>query len=444
MQWTPDSVLALAPDSSSIKAAKKLLNMSKWSNIGASERAIWGECQGSGKKPYLTRIDLEDGPAFKCSCPSRKFPCKHGLALFLLRLEHPSSFNNSDAPDWVSEWLEDRTKRAQTQTKKAETKAKQEADPAAAAKRAEQRAAKVQAGLQELELWLHDLLRQGLANIQGRPYSFWDEIASRLVDAQASGLANRLRALGSLAAYGDRSLAYNNTDALLERLGQLHLLLEGYKRLDTLNPDLQADVKSLIGWTQDQKEVLKQDGVTDRWQVLGQMTSYESNLRTQRSWLRGEQSGEWGLVLEFSFGGKPFEYNLVPNTVFEGELVFFAGNAPKRALIKERQAVVALSELNAQDDILSATEGYANALACQPWLERYPMLLARVQPVPDPERWYVTDSTHRLPLVSRSKRIWSLLALSGGHAIDLFGEWSGRSLVPLAASVNGETLRLDV
>ncbi|MEM6430792.1 MAG: SWIM zinc finger family protein, partial [Deinococcota bacterium] len=346
--------------------------------------------------------------------------------------------------DWVSEWLEERAKRAETKAKKAETKTKQEADPAAAAKRAQQREANIQSGLQELELWLHDLLRQGLANIQGRPYSFWDEMASRMVDAQASGLASRLRTLGSLAAYGQRSVGQQKTDVMLEHLGQLHLLLEGYKRLSTLRPDLQADVKSLIGWTQDHKEVLKQDGITDRWQVLGQMTSYESKLRTQRSWLRGEQSGEWGLVLEFSFGAKPFEYNLVPNTMFEGEVVFFAGNAPRRALIKERQVVVALSEFNAQDDILSATEGYANALACQPWLERYPMLLTKVQPVPDTEQWYVTDRTYRLPLVSRSKRIWSLLALSGGHPLDLFGEWNGRSLEPLAASVNGEMLRLDV
>ncbi len=42
-----------------------------------------GLCQGSGRQPYQARVDLAE-PAFKCSCPSRKFPCKHGLALLLL------------------------------------------------------------------------------------------------------------------------------------------------------------------------------------------------------------------------------------------------------------------------------------------------------------------------------------------------------------------------
>ncbi len=34
------------------------------------EAAVCGLCQGSGKNPYQTQIDLI-GPAFRCSCPSR-------------------------------------------------------------------------------------------------------------------------------------------------------------------------------------------------------------------------------------------------------------------------------------------------------------------------------------------------------------------------------------
>ena len=39
--------------------------------------------QGSAASPYQTGIDLSE-PAFQCTCPSHKFPCKHGLGLFLL------------------------------------------------------------------------------------------------------------------------------------------------------------------------------------------------------------------------------------------------------------------------------------------------------------------------------------------------------------------------
>ena len=83
--WSIEAIEALAPDTSSIKAASKLKTTTKWQELAFNERIIWGLCKGSGKNPYQTQIDLQ-GPAFKCSCPSRKFPCKHALALFHLAM----------------------------------------------------------------------------------------------------------------------------------------------------------------------------------------------------------------------------------------------------------------------------------------------------------------------------------------------------------------------
>lgn len=42
-----------------------------------------GECTGSGKSNYITSADYIDeaNPVFRCSCPSRQFPCKHSIGL---------------------------------------------------------------------------------------------------------------------------------------------------------------------------------------------------------------------------------------------------------------------------------------------------------------------------------------------------------------------------
>ena len=80
-RWTAATVKSV--DTASAKAAKGLVVPAKWPTLGASEAALWGECQGSGSKPYQVQIDPSE-PAFRCTCPSRKFPCKHGLALMLL------------------------------------------------------------------------------------------------------------------------------------------------------------------------------------------------------------------------------------------------------------------------------------------------------------------------------------------------------------------------
>src|SRR5438034_388094 len=110
--WTAEQILALAPDAGSQKAGRDLASARKWKTLGRSEGAegaVWGECQGSGKDPYQTQIDLSE-PAFRCSCPSRKFPCKHGLGLFLLFAASPGDFAQSEPPAWVADWLAGRAK----------------------------------------------------------------------------------------------------------------------------------------------------------------------------------------------------------------------------------------------------------------------------------------------------------------------------------------------
>lgn len=244
--WTTEQILALAPDASSAKNGKALATPRKWLSLGKNEQAVWGECQGSGKTPYQAQIDLTE-TAFRCSCPSRKFPCKHGLGLFLLSSSEPTAFTSNTPPEWVSEWL---NTRSQKRAKKS-APAAPVVNPAAQAKRSQQRYKKVEAGIQDLELWLRDLVRQGLAAVQSQPYSFWDGVAARMVDAQAPGIARQLREMASIPHSGA-----SWQERLLSQLGRLHLLIQGFKHLNTLPAATQADIRSLIGWTQSQEELL--------------------------------------------------------------------------------------------------------------------------------------------------------------------------------------------
>src|SRR5947199_4727332 len=104
-RWRVDEVLKLAPDGSSAGAARRLSRSGVWSQAGSSGSLLWGKCQGSAREPYQVTIDLNE-PSFRCTCPSRKHPCKHGLGLLLLWAEGDGSVADDARPagfaaDWV-------------------------------------------------------------------------------------------------------------------------------------------------------------------------------------------------------------------------------------------------------------------------------------------------------------------------------------------------------
>jgi hypothetical protein len=59
LQLTEDQIYELAPDEASKKAGRDLAAPAKWVTKGINEQALWGECQGSGSKPYQTQVDLD-------------------------------------------------------------------------------------------------------------------------------------------------------------------------------------------------------------------------------------------------------------------------------------------------------------------------------------------------------------------------------------------------
>jgi hypothetical protein len=434
MALTADQILALAPDAASASAGRSLSSGSKWSNLGANPDALWGECQGSGSKPYQAQVDLSE-PAFKCSCPSRKFPCKHGLALYLLFAAQPAKFTADTAPDWVTTWLDSRRQRAEKAAEKAVEKAaapEKAVDLAAQAKRAAQREQKVAAGLDELELWLTDLIRAGLAHARQQPYGYWDTMAKRLVDAQAPGLARRVKALvpGGQGSGWDQDL--------LHKLGSLHLLVQAARRLEELPPGLRDDVRTLIGWTTREEELLSQTGVHDEWWVVGQTVELEENLRVIRSWLYGRTHRQFALILQFAYPSQTLAPAAVPGTKFHGELVYFPASVPLRAIIKARTEAEPLEHPSLEDvppvTISANLESYADTLASNPWQDTVPMLLTGAHVLPAEIGWSLAIESESLPLHPDFQPRWHLLAASGGRPLTLWGTWNGQSFRPFGAA----------
>jgi len=428
MDLSIDRVLQLSPDAASASAGKKLATPKSWGNLGRSSTAMWGECQGSAL--YQTRISLAD-ISYKCSCPSRKFPCKHVLGLLLLAAGNAAAVPTGEAPQWVAEWL---AKKAASPKQQARAEKGAPVDAAAQAKRAEKRLSRVAEGIEQLELWMSDLVRSGLAGLENQGATFWEAQAARLVDAQAPGLAGRLRRMstipGSSADWPAR---------VADHLGRLTLLTHAFGRLDALEPPLQHDLRQAIGWTVSQDELDSgAEVVRDQWLLAAQLHEDDDRVRVQRNWLFGTMTGRSALLLQFSPGNAPFPDVFVPGSSIDAELAYYPSAYPQRARVVARHDLktTEVARLPGHDSCESLLDEVAGALCKQPWLERFPCMLRQVTPQMADRRWHVRDATgEALPLEGGAH--WKLQGLSGGKPLDVAGEWDGNAVLALAAVAEG-------
>lgn len=421
----------MAPDESSKKSGKELANPSKWVKREISERAIWGECQGSGKLPYQTQVDLIN-VAFKCTCPSRKFPCKHGLGLLLLLARDKKIFTPSQEPDWVTAWIDNRSKKEEQKTDKKE-KAKK-VDPAAQEKRQQNRLKRVEEGMTDLRLWLKDIVRNGLVNIPGKDPGYFESMARRMVDAQAPGLAGMVRSLGSINLFQDGWQTY-----FLDQLLRIYLVLEGFTQLSTLSQDLQDELMSLIGFTQNQDEIKSEAGIRDDWFVLAKRTDKEDNLTTERNWLYGSNSKRFALILQFYVKGQFPEINLMPGSTVDASLVYFKGANPLRALIKQQFGLRAATNIEGLKNWSDASAHISEVHASNPWMYNIPVLIENVTPVKSSNEWILKDEQGKgVNIRSGNQSLWKLMAISGGLPLRVFAIGKENNFEPLGTWVNGQ------
>jgi hypothetical protein len=485
-RWTDEQVVALAPGR--IGAARAVAEPSTWHGLGADERALWGQCGGSGREPYDVAVDHVTVQA-QCSCPSRQRPCKHALALLLLWAH--GQVPPGDRPARLGRWLAANAARFQQSPAPAGAPAgpadvagvddpadagdapdaaeggadagpggtdegsggdgpgdgevgeapaadRDESSPPPGIERDSTRAQRVAAGLAELDRWLIDRMRAGIADPALGSYATWDAVAARLVDAQASGLANRVRRVG--AAVGARPDWH---DHVLAEIGVLHLLARAGQRLGQLPPNLADGVAAAIGWQVRQADVLANTPDTDTWLVAGRSDTLEDRIVVRRLWLHGAQHG-WAMLLSFAAFGQSLDAWPSVGMTLQGDIHRYPGMIRLRALLGDVTATTAATDASTLGGTIA--EGCAAvgaALAAEPWLERYPLAVRATATLAN-GRWLLTDGEGALPLATAATtdELATLLAATAGQPAVVVAEWTPQGVVPVA--VHTATRSLDV
>lgn len=447
----------LAPDQSSLAAAKKLLKPSQWPTLQDNgEGLIWGECQGSGATPYRIAVTEADA-GYKCTCPSRKFPCKHSLALMWMRADNLAPFAPGTPPQWVNDWLGKRrgptpgaaapkageavaerpsiaaVVEEETQVADAETEARAEAQRA---RNRAQRESLIADSIGAMEQWISDQLERGLAGFDQRAVQDCTTLAKRLVDGKAGGLANRISALPAALF---RLPEEDRPQVAARALGAAYLIGQAYTRQDSLPDLLKADVRQTVGWNLTREALLEDAGllrVDGQWRVLAARDEVQPDrLRRIETWLHTDAAGGHCAVLidYIPVSGGATGNMYLTGEVLDAELVFYPSPVPLRAQIIAHRGTRAATDrwAGAGGALADAIAAWRAALAKKPWLDTFPLTASGVRVRTAGARLYACGDDLALPLAAAAHD--AARPLASVEEISLFGLWDGRELTPLLA-----------
>ena len=232
---TEQQILSMAPNAAAASNGRKIAAGGGFVRLfkSADDTFFMGECKGSGKNPYITSADYidPDKPVYRCSCPSRQFPCKHSLAL-MYEMMSGKPFEICEIPEDILK------KRGKIAAKTAPEKSPEELTPeekeklkkkkASSAKTAQNaKKKKLQKQLEGLELCkkvIDGLISAGLGTMGGTSMASYQDISKQLGDYYLNGpqkLLNRL--IIEIEAFrkdGDEA-HYDNAIDIIEKLGTL-------------------------------------------------------------------------------------------------------------------------------------------------------------------------------------------------------------------------------
>lgn len=320
-----------------IKDAQDLVDANCWTNLGYSERALWGEYQGAQDlEPCRVVVERATNKGF-CSCKEGKQTCKHTVALMLLtntNIEFPT-YDVSEEPDFVRVWLDAKKPKAKSQR---ELKRQQQ----------------ILETLDALDACIFSAVVNGFdANIK-QAQSLEQELSqldTLLRQVKLRGLAARATEVASVAhaiankqgktagAIKERKTLYLH---IVKLLTELYELSQAYRHHELMSQDWQIEVRHLMGIDRSRAQITKQDGIHDTWVIIDDPITMESQTTAVLTyWVYGLNSHRFAMLSErFPHGDNVAQHNKIGD-FGEFTLQFYPGvGSIRQALMPDFDSVL--------------------------------------------------------------------------------------------------------
>lgn len=333
MKFTENDILVLT-DASTIKNAKSICNKNSFLSLGKSKDGTFyvGDCKGSGSKSYIVSADFINSnvtPTFRCSCPSRKFPCKHSIAL-MYEILNEKEFDIIEIPEDILKKREKKENREKKAKEKGETPQKpKKVNKSAKIKKIN----KQLEGLDFTEKIIIDMLKKGLGSLTNN--SDYKSLAKQLGDYYLPGVQNYI--YDFIQKSEEEEVDY---DYLLKILVKVNSLIK--KSREYLNDKLQTE-----SFEDDENELYEELGgiwTLERLKQLG-LQKENSNFIQLYFYIKTGLNSfiDTGYYIDCETGELVVKYNFRPfkvknlqkddsifNKISNSTVVYYPGNVNRR------------------------------------------------------------------------------------------------------------------
>jgi len=282
--------------------------------------------------------------------------------------------------------------------------------------------------------WLEDIINQGIAQLKTTNSTYWDNIATLMVDHKLGSIARRIRRFGPIIQEQEEWF-----NAILSEIGQLYLIAKGLTQLDKQPDIVQIEILAQAGKSITKKEILLTPAVNQLMLSMGQTIGQEEQLSFRKTWYWLDKEQRFVMELDFIVGRKNSFPPSVPTGLVRQAAIFqYPSTFPLRVLIDHIQPTQQEIQPIMLKDFQEMLQQFGIALGQNPWLVEFPCIIQHISPILQRNKIILEDQQNNTIEIVYKHALSEYLSLfAGKERIHIFGTWNGKVFSPISLLTNG-------
>jgi len=353
-----------------------------------------GSLSKAGQLPFICQVSIPF-ETISCSC-SQKI-CEHQIALYLKWCQNNDNIKELTSNEISPKEIVQRKNRWQINWEEAEV------------------------AINDLELWLNDILKHGIIAIQLDDEITWKQISILLANHKCTGLSQRL-----LNFFHTHKETKGWADHCLIFISQLIFTVQSYKKFNSQSK-IHKGLLLFLGRSIQKNDLSPDENIQVlELKLISSFSRWvDEQMEEKNNWLL-DSEGNFYLQKSYSIGSQQHSLIEKVNELLTVQFLSYAKNISYRIAILEHSKSAPKNFVLHAVDMKTMILSYEEKLKSNPWLDHFPCLLEIQSFLQDQDIFYLADRFgHAIPCINTEKEIKRLTVQLKKGSQSVFAVYDG-------------------